>query len=533
MTLTPLRLVLIILVVGSLCFLFKDMVEADSSRSSISSRCQSIIDKIKNTCSNKSYKDCKKCIRAKSHTACHDQDDNVVNPIIQGLCQKQHPKTPSSPPSGPSPKTPPSGPKTCQTWFNKNNKCPKGLKKPDKTQCKNGNCNKQTCCKRKQSPPPPPKTCGEWLNDNKSKCKGNSINFEKIPCSDNNCNESICCGGDPDKEYDYCTKYVTEKDSNEYEYCMKKYPKDMFKHSTAVTPDQCDSIPWIYDQSTLKYLYCEYNPNATPKECKDLMWFYCENNPNANKDQCKDMMDLFCDNPISKYKACKKDEYLLDLYCQTSQNATAKQCNQNMDDYCQNPNVNDTNMQNLNCNNNCNDWLKNNTCSDKYIPAHDRTDCHTESACNDKDCCLKDKPHSDDISTYCLDEVTEKSGEESLQYCLNNLPDTCGLNRYISFDTCKKAKEQHKWGDDDLGLNYCESRYDAGKYCTSGDHRISYCFRNPNAQLENCKDNETIMISRRYNTYDISGLTAKKGYCFNPNIPLGPDDSTRNKYCSR
>ena len=152
----------------------------------------------------------------------------------------------------------------------------------------------------------------------------------------------------------------------------------------------------------------------------------------------------------------------------------------------------------------CNDWLKNNTCSDTYIPVYDRTECEYDE-CSDKDCCLKDNPDSDDVSTYCLDEVTDKSGK-SLQYCLNNLPNyTCGLNRNISFDTCKKAKERPELGGDDLGLAYCEFRDNAGQYCTSDDHRICYCFRNHDAQLENCKDNETTMKSRRY---DISGLTA-------------------------
>ena len=353
MILTPLRLVLIILVVGSLCFLFKDMVEADSSRSSISSRCQSIIDKIKNTCSNKSYKDCKKCIRAKSHTACHDQDDNVVNPIIQGLCQKQHPKTPSSPPSGPSPKTPPSGPKTCQTWFNKNNKCPKGLKKPDKTQCKNGNCNKQTCCKRKQSPspkppkpppppsPPPPsppqpsppsppptsiKTFGDWLNDNKTKCNpGNSINFEKIPCGVL-CNKYFCCGGDPDKESDYCMDFVTKKDSNQFRYCMNKYPSAMCMNNKSVTPDQCHDLDYCNNQYA-SYDYCKGK----------YIEYYCYSNRNATKEQCNDNMADYCKNSVSTYDVCQ-DKYL-DTYCYASQNATPKECKDNMANYCANFNT--------------------------------------------------------------------------------------------------------------------------------------------------------------------------------------------------
>jgi len=86
-----------------------------------------------------------------------------------------------------------------------------------------------------------------------------------------------------------------------------------------------------------------------------------------------------------------------------------------------------------------------------------------------------------------------------------------------------------------LGLSYCEYRDNAGQYCKSDDHRISYCFINQNAQLKNCTDNKTIMKSRRYDDSNISGLTALKGYCKNPNIvnvssKLG---QIRDQYCSQ
>jgi hypothetical protein len=152
------------------------------------------------------------------------------------------------------------------------------------------------------SPPSSKQTCGDWLKDkdkngkdNKSKCK-NSIKFWEKPCSDNNCNESTCC--DPNKEYDYCTKYVTQGSQN-LKYCMKTN------------------------------VYCSLNPNATPKECKDNMTWYCRDNPNATPKECKGHIRLW--------------------YCSDNPNALYKDCKDYMSFYCRNPNVVNKEKKHLEC----------------------------------------------------------------------------------------------------------------------------------------------------------------------------------------
>ena len=105
LNLTPLQLVLIAIVIMFLCFLLKHLVEAD-----ISPRCDQRITKLAQKGCNETadIDTCLECFTMNAKSACGDipaDDDNEVNQKIQGLCQKQHPKTPP-----PSPKPSPSGP---------------------------------------------------------------------------------------------------------------------------------------------------------------------------------------------------------------------------------------------------------------------------------------------------------------------------------------------------------------------------------------------------------------------------------------
>ena len=111
MNLTPLQLVLIAIVIMFLCFLLKHLVEAD-----ITPRCDNRIGILQSTCNQESnYANCLTCFTMNAKSACGDipaDDDNEVNQKIQGLCQKQHPKTPppSPKPSPPPPSPPPPPP---------------------------------------------------------------------------------------------------------------------------------------------------------------------------------------------------------------------------------------------------------------------------------------------------------------------------------------------------------------------------------------------------------------------------------------
>ena len=286
LTLTPLQLVLIALVVGTLFYILSHLVEANQND------CDLKIKKLveNNSCSDtNTYTDCTQCFKKQTKTSCkgiEEYRDNTLEDICQKTCNSF----------------------TCPAEFIKK-------KGASKIKC-DKDCTNNKCCKPSPTPPPPGpppgpptppsppsppptptsiKTCGDWLKDkdNKTKCKGNSIKFWEKPCSDNNCNKSTCCNSNNKEIKNYCAKYVTN-DSNQFKYCMKKYPKDMCKHSTAVTHDKCDSKG--QEQS-----YCHLNPNATPKECKGhIRLYYCWGNPNALYKECKDSkmsMSYYCANP--------------------------------------------------------------------------------------------------------------------------------------------------------------------------------------------------------------------------------------------
>ena len=92
LTLTPLRIVLIILVVGALCFLFKDMVEASLNQcerriqSAKGSTCNSLINP-----QNSSFTDCQNCFTSQTSQTCGklpSDEKAQAKDIIDSLCQK-------------------------------------------------------------------------------------------------------------------------------------------------------------------------------------------------------------------------------------------------------------------------------------------------------------------------------------------------------------------------------------------------------------------------------------------------------------
>ena len=109
LTLTPLRLVLIVLVIGSLCFLFKNLVEAYTSR------CDHRIDVIAKSgfCSRAKMIDCTSCFKKrKSQMVWCCIGGFEVNQKIQNKCKNLVP----TPPPGPTPTpTPPPSLDTCDS----------------------------------------------------------------------------------------------------------------------------------------------------------------------------------------------------------------------------------------------------------------------------------------------------------------------------------------------------------------------------------------------------------------------------------
>ena len=87
LTLTPLRLVLIAMVVGSLCFLFKNLVEANQDQ------CDSRINTLKKNCKDTNTRgECTQCFKNSIGTKSCRGFDNYADDQIQSFCQTKRSK---------------------------------------------------------------------------------------------------------------------------------------------------------------------------------------------------------------------------------------------------------------------------------------------------------------------------------------------------------------------------------------------------------------------------------------------------------
>ena len=67
LTLTPIRIVLIALVIVSLCFLFQNLMEAYKDR------CDHVVDRIQTTCNQTNIDNCLACFTKYTKSACNGQ----------------------------------------------------------------------------------------------------------------------------------------------------------------------------------------------------------------------------------------------------------------------------------------------------------------------------------------------------------------------------------------------------------------------------------------------------------------------------
>ena len=162
LNLTPLRIVLIILVVGTLCFLFKDMVEASMNQcerriqSAKGSTCNSLINP-----QNSSFTDCQNCFTSQTSQTCGklpSDEKAQAKDIIDSLCQK-----------------------TCDSFS-----CTgRYISKDDASNitCQ-GDCDAKQCCDEK-------KTCGSYNCTTPGYIK--KPNIDKRVCTGNQCDDTQCC----------------------------------------------------------------------------------------------------------------------------------------------------------------------------------------------------------------------------------------------------------------------------------------------------------------------------------------------------